>query len=88
MAEPRCKDTAKETQFELKTERSAKERFAAAEEDATSTVALLFFGRCRSNPAVHRCILKLRCTYRPRFSPSHVTASSVGAVESSPLGEE
>merc|ERR1719235_1146673 len=33
-----CKDTAKETQFELKTERSAKERFAAAEEDATSTV--------------------------------------------------
>jgi hypothetical protein len=36
-----CKDTAKETQFELKTERSAKERFAAAEEDATSTVTEL-----------------------------------------------
>merc|ERR1719217_1185777 len=36
-----CKDTAKETQFELKTERSAKERFAAASEDASSVVTEL-----------------------------------------------
>jgi len=36
-----CKATAKETQFELKTEKSARERFAAASEDASSVVTEL-----------------------------------------------